>query len=149
MAQHGVEDSLLQRLLSRLDHIEYRLMADSREEIAQVKSSVEHMREARLQEQHDNMIADMLAAAPRVVSVPTQQQAVASHRGPGAISESKLPRPLPAGHAGVASPDPSQTSMPDVKSEASKGSPGQRAFSNALVKARQGTPDTVVQMHKQ
>ena len=98
MVQQDVPDTLLQRLLNRLDHIEYRLVPGSRDEAT--RDALSQFQRARLLEQQDQLIADIVASAPR--QVPT----VASHRGPGAYPA--LPRPLPAGHAAVASPDASQ-----------------------------------------
>ena len=129
MVEHELQEPVLQRLLNRLDRIEYRLVADSRDDISQLKDAVSNFHKARLQEQHDTMIADMWAAAPRAATQASPAPQVASHRGPGALY-AKLPRPLPAGHAAEASPDPSTSTE--------KGTPSQRsAFSNALVKARQ------------
>ena len=79
---------LVQRLLTRMDHLEYGLLDQSNRQLQDLTGVVDNMRRARLLEQEDNLLADMLAAAPRAVPP------AASHRGPG--SEPPRPKPAPA-----------------------------------------------------
>ena len=76
---------LFQALLTRLDHIEFRLCKDQQEEtrdakdqLADVREEIMRMHKARIMEQEDRLLADTLAAAPRA-SLPCM---AASHRGP-------------------------------------------------------------------
>ena len=74
---------LLQRLLTRIDHLEFNVVGnqraeveDAREEIESVRETVKRMERARQLEAQDIAWADAWARAPR-------QQPSGGHRGPG------------------------------------------------------------------
>ena len=78
---------LLQRLLTRMDFIEHRLVGDARADLLDYNDQLQDMRDqvnewqrARELEAQDSLIADTVAAAPRPVF---------GHRGPG--GEAALP----------------------------------------------------------
>ena len=137
VANEGQFEGVLQRLLNRMDHIEFSLLRQSnqsmqaveqshdvlQEEVVSLRSTVEFMQKARLLEQEDNLIADTLARAPRPLPVAV------SHRGPGAVP---APAPLPA----PARPERPQT----VQSQDAKATPSPEStrgkFTNLLVKSR-------------
>ena len=100
MVERDVQYSMIPRLLNRFDHIEYRLVVDSRDDISQLEDAISNVHKARFQEQRDTMVAEMLAAAPRAIPQAAPAPQVACHRGPGALY-AKLPRPLPAGHEAI------------------------------------------------
>ena len=92
----SLSQSLLQRLLTRLDHIEFRVLRDqqqessaSRDELQSLRAAIDNMNRARQLEAQDSLLADAQALAPR--AVPAQAPPSGSHRGPGA-----LPAPAPA-----------------------------------------------------
>ena len=86
-----VHDSLLQRLLTRMDHLEFGLMERSRHDVQELKDSIGRFQKARRLEAEDSMVANALAYAPRAPPPGI------GHRGPGS-EYPMLPRPLPAGH---------------------------------------------------
>ena len=136
--QGNLSQELLQRFLTRMDHIEYRLIqeqkddvSDARADIEDVKAMIGHMQRARQLEAQDIAIADALARAPR------QVPAVGSHRGPGAVAPSKAaPSPAPPGSAPTPLPAPASPEDEAAQREKVK----RRGFSNLLVKSREGTP---------
>ena len=77
---------LIQRLLTRMNHLEFRLLRDANEQLQDVSRDLDTMRRARQLEAADMFLADAWAVAPR------PPPASASHRGPG----SEVLRP-PAG----------------------------------------------------
>ena len=87
-----IPNDVMQALLNRLDHVEFNLAAQSRDDISQLQATVNHMREARILEAEDSFLADALAAAPRPVFGNQRPQADSarpvmgmSHRGEGAL----------------------------------------------------------------
>ena len=130
MVDPSLTQEMLQRLLNRLDHIEVGVLKEqqvvsqeARNDLQALSSVVGNMERARQLEAEDSLIADALARAPRA----TPLQAVASHRGPGALP----PPSAPAGQAAA-------TDVTGQAEPSPAGSGGQKggAFSNALVKAR-------------
>ena len=93
-SQSDTTQQLVQRLLTRMDHLEYRLIRDTRhdvehthDELSQLRSVVGHMQKARKMEAEDSLVANTLAEAPRAqpAHAPARAPAPCSvgHRGPG------------------------------------------------------------------
>ena len=96
MVSQDLSAELLQRLLTRLDHIEYRLVKDQQHEVSLVNEQLSDLREsvddmveakrleeADLLEAQDIAIADFHAYAPRVVPSAPPPTFGGGHRGPG------------------------------------------------------------------
>ena len=105
---------LLQRLLSRLDFIEYRLIRDNQsdtvEQVERLRTDMTKFREAARLEAADRALADAWAVAPRYAHV--------GHRGPGA----EPMRPAPARAPAPAAPAP-EPEAPVVTADLAEGAP--------------------------
>ena len=104
---------LIQRLLTRMVHMEYRVLRDATDHLQDVSRDLETMRRAHQLEAADMYLADAWAAAPRPPPAPT------SHRGPG----SEAPRPPQAPTVPLTSQAlaPAPASAPDRAVEIAQG----------------------------
>ena len=109
----SLSQDMLQRLLTRLDHIEFRVLREqqqqsqsSQDELLALRSVIDDMQHARQLEAQDLLVANAQAQAPR--AVPPSAPASMSHRGPGV-----LPAPVQP-QASVGSPvaSPEQGAVP-------------------------------------
>ena len=126
----------MQALLNRIDILEYRVLREQRDENKSTREELERLKashEADRLEAADNAWADAWARAPRAVasgqaSTPAAQ-ALASHRGPGALA--------PSSTASTA-PGPLQ-SLPPPKSpddSAAQAARVKKNFTNSRVASR-------------
>ena len=109
------DNQLVQALLNRMDHLEYRLLRDTREQVDDLRDTVGNIQKAR--------------RALAEEGEPARAPLVASHRGPGA--EAPLPAPSPA-------VDPAPAQAP-AHTQEGRESPFQKF--NKMVKSRPSSPE--------
>ena len=150
MVDQSLVPELLQRLLSRLDHIEFGLLKHqqaetevARQDIDVLGETISNMERARRLEAQDSLLADAIASAPRA--------ALMSHRGPGILPAASAPprgdvldEPCPTAALAKSAPiwkeERAHEALPAMASRTDQGpSPGKGAFSNTLVKLRSPT----------